>query len=268
MGTVFSFDLRTDSVPAAALDEAAALLHDIDARYSTYRADSVITRLRTGTLDESEVAEEVAGVLAECRRWEHETGGWFSAWASGRLDPSGYVKGWAIRRASDLLVAAGSTSHCVNGGGDVQCVGSADGRPWQVGLADPRSPGGVLSVVGGVGVAVATSGTVERGEHVIDPHTGRPAVELLSLSVVGLSVLDCDVLATAGFAMGGAARAYFEQRTDVRAVGVGRDGAIWSTFPASDALQPATDGAVSDAQQPSPSVDGRVSAGSPSDARR
>jgi thiamine biosynthesis lipoprotein len=193
----------------------------------------VISRLAGGELAEADVGEEVAQVLAGCRLWQERTDGWFSAWASGRLDPSGYVKGWAIARASDLLIAAGSTSHCVNGGGDVQCVGSADGRPWQVGLADPRDPHTILRVVAGVGIAVATSGTAERGAHVIDPHNRRPATELLSLSVAGTSILDCDVLATAGLAMGAAAQDYFRARSDVRALGVLPDGTTWSTFPGS-----------------------------------
>ena len=50
--------------------------------------------------------------------------------------------------------------------------------------------------------AVATSGTYERGEHVVDPHTGRPATELVSLTVVGRSLTFADGYATAAFAMG------------------------------------------------------------------
>ena len=54
------------------------------------------------------------------RAGSNETRGYFSSMYAGRLDPSGLVKGWAVQRASDLLVAAGSRRHCVNGGGDMQ----------------------------------------------------------------------------------------------------------------------------------------------------
>ncbi|HEX4729039.1 MAG TPA: FAD:protein FMN transferase, partial [Jatrophihabitans sp.] len=121
MGTVFSFDIRHPDLDPDALPAAVALLHRIDATYSTYRADSVVCRLARGELtaeqpptaaDEvlaevDEVLAEVAGVLAECRSWTERTDGWFDAYAGGSLDPSGYVKGWAIQRASELLVAAG-----------------------------------------------------------------------------------------------------------------------------------------------------------------
>lgn len=232
MGTVFSFDLRGPELPDDVLRGAVARLHDIDARFSTYREDSEISRIARGELPAADASRDVRFVLDECDRWSAETDGWFSARAGGVLDPSGYVKGWAIQQASDRLREAGSTSHSVNGGGDVQCVGpaAASGDPWRVGIADPRDPGRVIQVFSGVGIAVATSGIAERGEHIIDPHTGEPVrSSLLSLTVSGRSVLECDVLATAGFAMGAHAREWFSARPDVRTFAVERDGETWST---------------------------------------
>src|SRR6185312_5631473 len=96
------------------------------------------------------------------------------------------VKGWAIERASDLLRDAGSTDHAVNGGGDMQLVGEAlPGRPWRVGIADPLRPGSLVAVVEATDRAVATSGTAERGAHVVDPFTGRPAADLAAITLVG-----------------------------------------------------------------------------------
>lgn len=230
MGTVFSIDIRGAALAPDALDSAIALLHDIDRRFSTYRADSVISRLARGESGAELLDAEVSQVLADCDRWTRSTDGWFDARAGRRLDPSGYVKGWAIQRVSELLVLAGSTSHCVNGGGDIQCVGSAGGRPWQLGVLDPRDSSRVLATVTGDGIALATSGTAERGEHILDPRTGRPAgAGLLSLSVAGRSVIDCDVYATAGFAMGPAARDWFADR-QLQAFAVCADGRTWSTF--------------------------------------
>jgi thiamine biosynthesis lipoprotein len=237
MGTVFSFDLRHPGLDPDALPAAVALLHRIDATYSTYRDDSVVCRLARGELtaeqlplEVDEVLAEVAEVLAACRSWTERTDGWFDAYAAGSLDPSGYVKGWAIQQASELLVAAGSTSHSINGGGDVACVGLADDRPWRLGIVDPRSPGQVLATVAGADLALATSGIAERGQHVLDPHTGRPPESgLLSLSVSAGSVIDSDVYATAGFAMGDAARDWLADR-GIRAFAVHADGSTWSTF--------------------------------------
>lgn len=93
--------------------------------------------------------------------------------------------------------------HSITGGGDVQTVGGpAPGRPWRIGVAHPRRPGLLATVVAGQDLAVATSGTAERGAHILDPHTGRPATALASLTVLGTGLTRTDVWATAGFAMG------------------------------------------------------------------
>ncbi len=203
MGTVFSIDVRAPGVEAATVSEAVRWLHWVDATFSTYRADSDISRLQRGTIALSDCAPEVAQVLVRCAELAEETDGYFDCRYAGALDPSGYVKGWAIERASDLLVAAGSVNHCVNGGGDVQCVGSAaPGRPWRVGITDPLRPGRLVGSVAGHRLAVATSGVAERGRHLIDPHLGRRPAAFASVTVVGTQLAEVDAYATAAFAMG------------------------------------------------------------------
>lgn len=231
MGTVFSFDVHESGVPDDALDAAVALLHRIDATFSTYRADSVINQLDRGEVTLDAAPADVRFVLSACALWSTRTRGWFSAYPAGRLDPSGYVKGWAIEQTSELLRAAGSTSHCINGGGDVQCVGdAAPGRPWRVGITNPRDPTALVTVISGTGLAVATSGSAERGTHILNPFTGQPPVDpLLSLTISGASLIECDVYATAGFAMGADGRNWLTELGDVRAFAVTADGSTWST---------------------------------------
>ncbi|MDP9094214.1 MAG: FAD:protein FMN transferase [Actinomycetota bacterium] len=230
MGTVFSFDVRSPGVPQDAIQEAVRWLHWVDRTFSTYQRDSEVSRYGRGECSLEQCAPEVGEILATCTRLADETGGYFSMYAGGVLDPSALVKGWAIERASDLLVSAGSMNHCVNGGGDVQCVGeAAPGQPWRVGIAHPLQPGVLAAVVVGSGLAVATSGTAERGTHVIDPHTGRPANELASITLVGRRLGMTDAYATAAFAMGAAARDWAEGLAGYEAFAVGVDGTTWST---------------------------------------
>ncbi|MFI9723281.1 FAD:protein FMN transferase [Streptomyces sp. NPDC052396] len=206
MGTVFSFDLRDPLTPAIgrALAEAVRWLHRVDEVFSTYRPASAISRLARGETTVGECPAEVGEVLDLCARAERRTDGWFSPTAAGRLDPSGLVKGWAVERAARMLRAAGARNSCVNGGGDLQLSGeAAPGVPWRIGIADPRRPGRLLTTVTGRDLAVATSGSAERGHHITDPHTGRPARALLSVTVVGPSLTWADVHATAAFAKGG-----------------------------------------------------------------
>lgn len=213
MGTVFSIDVR-ESRPgtagpdaparlAAALVSVVALLHRLDALCSTYRPDSEVSRLGRGELALADCAPDVRGAAELCEDARLNTNGWFDARAGIGFDPSGVVKGWAVERAAALLGQAGRPRHSVNGGGDV-CVGLGPepGRPWRIGISDPLHAGRLLTAVRLEEGGVATSGTAERGGHVIDPRTGAPARGLAAVTVVAPSLLQADVLATAAMAAG------------------------------------------------------------------
>ena len=232
MGTVVSFDVRDEPTPAieAALREAVAWLHRVDAVFSTYRPDSQVSRLNRGEAEPADCDPEVAEVLELCERAARATRGCFSHRAGGRLDPSGMVKGWAVEHASRLLLAAGAHNHSVNGGGDVQlCWEAAPGTPWRVGIAHPFRPRELTTMVSGRDIAVATSGTAERGAHIIDPRTGRPAAELASITLVGRRLTDVDAYATAAFVMGNAARSWVERLDGFEAFAVTADARAWWT---------------------------------------
>ena len=129
--------------------------------------------------------------------------GYFSAWIGGTFDPSGLVKGWAIDRATSILTRKGGRNFFVDAGGDVQVRGlREDGSPWRVGIRHPTSRGKVARVILAQDLAVATSGTYEKGNHIYDPHTHKDATDLISFTVIGPDILQADVYATAGFAMG------------------------------------------------------------------
>ncbi|MEV5571641.1 FAD:protein FMN transferase [Spirillospora sp. NPDC052269] len=232
MGTVFSFDVRTPMTPEIdhALDAAEDRLRHVDAVFSTYRPDSEISRLAAGTLTLDACPPEVGEVLELCAEIAEESDGRFTWTPGGRLDPSGMVKGWAAEAASDLLFEAGATDHCVNAGGDVQARGSAGpGQAWRIGLAHPYHRGDLMAVVVGSDIAVATSGTAERGGHIVDPRTGRPATGLVSLTLVGRHLTHVDALATAGFAMGDEARDWVDGLPGIEAFAVTADGRAWQT---------------------------------------
>ncbi|MFE4052790.1 FAD:protein FMN transferase [Streptomyces sp. YIM B13518] len=226
MGTVFSLDVRggEPAVVRAALQEAVAGLHRVDEVFSTYRDDSQVSRLARGELGVGECDPEVAEVLELAAEAERVSDGWFSARYRGRLDPTGIVKGWAVERAARRLAAAGAVGVNVNGGGDVQVLGvPGAGRSWRVGVADPLRPGGLAAVVSAAGaseLAVATSGTAERGDHIVDPRTGRSAVtDLVAVTVVAPRLTWADCWATAAFAMGSRqALAWLESLPDVEAL--------------------------------------------------
>jgi thiamine biosynthesis lipoprotein len=222
MGTVISVDVRSrlpEPVVQHALDAAAAVLHAADRTFSTYQPDSWISRLRRQELALADCPPQLVAVVAICCHVEEITGGYFTArWrGDGTTDPTGLVKGWAAGQASAELLAHGMANHCVNGAGDLALAGQPQpGRGWRVGIADPRTPGGLLGTVdtapsrGTVQTvlgwpAIATSGTAERGQHVVDPHNGQPAGGLLAATVAGPDPAIADGCATGLLAAGAAA---------------------------------------------------------------
>ena len=206
MGTAVSFDIEPPLVAHGVLDAVIAQLHAVDARFSTYKPASEISRVMRGEVHVADASLEVRQALAACDHLSTVTGGAFDARrhrADGRVDPSGYVKGWAIEEAAWALDAAGARNYWINAGGDIVARGEAEpGVPWRVGIRHPDHADQVAAVLAVSDRAVATSGTYERGEHIIDPRTGGPSRGLRSVTVVGPRLAFTDAYATAVHVMG------------------------------------------------------------------
>jgi thiamine biosynthesis lipoprotein len=203
MGMPVTVNVLDDAVATEALDRVFEDFTLLDLTFSPFRPESEVSQINRGAIRVDEAGELVSQAIELCRQYERATDGYFSAWIAGRFDPSGLVKGWAIDRASSILDSYGYRDFFVDAGGDVQTHGhNAEGGPWRVGVRHPVERDKVARVVLASGLAVATSGTYEKGDHIIDPHTGKQANALLSFTVVGPDILQADVYATAGFAMG------------------------------------------------------------------
>ena len=206
MGTMVALHL-TDPLPTARLEELAdevfAWMHEVDRRFSTYKADSEICRLDRGDITVADGSPYLREVLETCAKLWEQTDGYFDVYATGKLDPSGYVKGWAAEVASARLAAAGSVNHFINAGGDVRTMGhAAPDVPWHIPIRHPWRGDGAYLMLAGTDLAIATSGTYERGFHVVNPHTGDPAELLRSVTVVGKDLGMADAYATTAVAMG------------------------------------------------------------------
>ena len=113
-------------------------------------------------------------MLARCQALRERTGGCFDVRARGALDPSAFVKGWAVETAASMLVGDGARNLCVHAGGDVRVRGErAPGLPWRVGIQHPYRRDRAAAVLHARDLAVATSGAYERGAHIVDPRTGQ-----------------------------------------------------------------------------------------------
>jgi thiamine biosynthesis lipoprotein len=143
----------------------------------------------------------VAEVLDFAEIARRLTEGAFDVNASGELDPSGIVKGWAAVRAADALGGLG-LDYYLNAGGDVLLRSRHPQVPWRIGIEHPDDPRGLLAVVELAVGGVATSGQAHRGSHIWNPATRRPARGIAQATVAGPSLVWADVLATAVVAGG------------------------------------------------------------------
>jgi len=232
-GSVASIGI-VGEVPGAGIEGCFARLEEIEARFSPYRADSEISRIRDGGLAITDAHPEVREILGACEALRDETDGVFDAWRAsvdGRLDPSGYVKGWAIGEAAAILRASGATNAAIGIGGDIAAWGGgAAGIGWSVGVVDPAKPDQMMARVALRDAAIATSGLTERPEHLRDARTGGVAVSpWASFTVVGPSIARADALATIGFLEGRPGLDRVDREPGYGALAAGRDGILLAT---------------------------------------
>ena len=221
----------------AAWAAVMAELREVDRVFSTYRSDSVVSRLDRGELELDQCPPEVTEVVALGRAAEQQSGGAFSITLPGpdgpRLDPSGVVKGWAAQRASRFLSDLDDTDFCLSAGGDV--VGHTadpDRAPWRIGIEHPHDPRSLVAVVPVRSGAVATSGTAHRGSHLVDPRTGRAPEGVASVTVVAASLTWADIDATAAYVHGRDAARWLATRPIRSALVVWADGTTTTVVPA------------------------------------
>ena len=230
MGTVVTLDayneVGIDPVAYLAhLARAVTALHHADKVFSTWKAESPVSRLRRGAISLGEAPPAVIEVLSRCREARDLSGGWFDPWAMpGGVDPTGYVKGWAAERALDELRDAGLSGAMVNAAGDIASFGGpATDRPFRVGIVQPDAKRELACVVELRG-ALATSGAYERGEQLVNPRTGTFDTSVDSASVTGPDLGLADALATALAVGGDDVLALIEDLAEYEAFTIGPDG--------------------------------------------
>lgn len=174
-------------------------LHLVDQLFSTYLPDSQVSRLRRGEIAIDEADQLVQQVWQACLEIKEISDGAFDPWAvAGGFDPSGYVKGWAADLVSEQLIKQGAKHIQVNAGGDISVRGGKDANtPWKLAVAHPSIKGEISKLYSITTGAIATSGSAERGDHIIDPHTKTIAVGARSATVIGPDAGISDALATA-----------------------------------------------------------------------
>ncbi len=127
-----------------------------------------------------------------------------------RIDLGGIAKGYAVDRCIKLLQQAGVTRALITAGGDTRVIGKRRGRPWHIGIRNPRDEDNIVSMIPLEDSAISTSGDYElffeedgvRYHHILNPKTGRSTHEIISSSIIAEFAIDTDALSTSVFILG------------------------------------------------------------------
>lgn len=205
MGMPVTVEVTDSGTSRGSLEKTFDYFRYVDATFSTYKKESEISRVNRGELSLKDCSEDMKRIFDLAEETNRRTSGYFDIHTpDGSIDPSGIVKGWAIRNAADFLRSLGHENFYVEAGGDIQTSGkNSEGKEWRIGVRDPFDREKIVKVVYPRGKGIATSGTAVRGNHIYDPHTKRPVeTSVASLTVIGPNVYEADRFATAAFAMG------------------------------------------------------------------
>lgn len=222
MGTRVRLAADADSREAglATLDAALRVIEETERELSTWRADSAISALNRQPLGRPWVARPaVCRLLSGIFDWHADTGGTFdptlgrleafafdrsrclvTRTADAAIDVGAFGKGEALDRVEAAL---GDGPWLVDLGGQVAVGGpQKNGDPWSVAIAHPVTRDVPYLQVSLREGSLSTSGNSERGDHILDPRTGRPASFAGAVTVWHRRGLAADALSTALYVMG------------------------------------------------------------------
>jgi FAD:protein FMN transferase len=153
-----------------------------------------------------------------------------------RIDLGGIAKGYSVDKGIEVLQSRGFTRAYVSAGGDSRIIGDRFGKPWMVGIRDPRKgEGSVITRIPLADAAISTSGDYERFfeengvryHHIIDPRTGRSASKVRSATVIGPYATRTDGLSKTAFVLGPEkAMEIYNRIEDIDAIIVKLDGTV------------------------------------------
>ncbi len=103
-------------------------------------------------------------------------------------------KAYAADKGNELMQGLGVKAGIINASGDMAVWGKQpNGKPWKIGVTDPKDANKIYKTISLKNKAIVTSGNYEkfvmldgkRYSHIINPKTGWPSSELVSVTVYG-----------------------------------------------------------------------------------
>ena len=180
-------------------------LETIERKFSPFKKDSIVSRHNElmANFNEDFLDKEYQEVFIRSQQAKSKTNGYFDPFFSGKYNPTGFVKGWAIENAFfkylEPLIKHGIVEAvAINGAGDMQ-LGTKEGSDfvWNVGIENPENNQEIIAKYTLKNGAIATSGFSKKGDHI----KSKSNIDNIQVTVVGEYLSDIDVFATTGIAM-------------------------------------------------------------------
>lgn len=198
-----------DKLMSKDIEKAFEYFREVDEKYSPFKSTSEVAKLNRG----EKVSEEMKVILTLSHDLCGQTNGYFDiVRPDGKIDPSGIVKGWAVKNAADILRKAGYERFYIDAGGDAEIVGVN----WKWGIRNPFNKQQIVKVLVLSDCGIATSGTYERGQHIYDPIGKNAEIsDIVSITIIGPNVYEADKFSTPAFAMGRKGIKFIEKQKGV-----------------------------------------------------
>ncbi|MFH1825721.1 MAG: FAD:protein FMN transferase [bacterium] len=228
MGSPVRVKIEGPNAPQLA-NQALAEIRRLDELFSTYKPQSEISRLNAEAKGINILlSDDTNRILADSIRISNLTNGAFNIYLKNGIDLGGIGKGYALESARTRLMKLGAKSGIIDMRSSVVVFGAGS---WEVGVQHPRDKGkllGEVTLTGGQ--SLSTSGDYERGQHIVDPRTGKPAKLCQSVTVIGTNAAETDALSTAIFVLGPTEGMALANKLGVQVLIVDQEGKIYDNF--------------------------------------
>lgn len=200
------------------IEKVFEYLRWVDETFSPFKKTSEVSKYNRG----DKYSRDLANILRLAQDTKSETNGYFDiVRPDGKMDPSGIVKGWAIKGGADILRKLSYKRFYVDIAGDAEIVGES----WKWGIRNPFNKNEIVKVLDLSNLGIATSGTYEHGQHIWDPVTKKSEItDIVSLTVIAKNVYEADRFATPAFAMGRAGIQFIESHPGLEGYMIDKDG--------------------------------------------
>lgn len=212
-----------------AIEEAFIEIERVEGIFSKFNNESEISKInRLAGTEGINISPEVFGLIERAINYSRLTNGSFDITVEplkkGRyekifldknrssihflegdikIDLGGIAKGYAVDKAKEILSSRGVSNALINIGGNIYALGNSPRKEsWKIGIQNPGNKKGITYKLDLKDRAIATSGSYERGSHIIDPASGKATEGVASVTVIARSAEEADALSTAVFVMG------------------------------------------------------------------